>query len=83
MSDFGRVVTVHPRREHVPLPVTEPASVPVTEPEIQPAYFPVPVMPSEKAARRRKLWEGPQPEPMTEPLIEPVHVPEKESPPCR
>ncbi len=83
MSDFGRVVTVHPRREHEPLPVTEPV--------IEPAYVPVPLQPSEKAARRRKLWEGPQPrrnqpgqpEPLTEPVREPVRMPEKESPPCR
>jgi hypothetical protein len=33
----------------------------------------VPERPSERAARRRKLWEGPQPEPMPEP----VKVPEK------
>lgn len=62
--DIGKVVKVHPRREH---------TAPVVEPE--PQIISVPERPSERAARRRKLWEGSLSEPQTEPVKIPVKVP--------
>jgi hypothetical protein len=65
MHDLGKVIRVHPKRGGQGAPE-----------EPQPIYVPVPVLPSEKAARRRKIWEGPKPEsePVTEPEKEPVKV---------
>ena len=54
-----------------PVPVIEPVVKPAIHPEIE--IISVPVRPSERAARRRKLWEGPKPEQVPEP----VKVPEK------
>ena len=61
MHDIGKVIRVHPKRVGQGAPE-----------EPKPIYVPVPVLPSEKAARRRKIWEGPKPEPVTEPEKEPV-----------
>lgn len=35
---------------------------------VVPEIISVPVRPSERAARRRKLWEGPKPEPEKQPI---------------
>jgi hypothetical protein len=39
----------------------------------------VPVRPSERAARRRKLWEGPRPEQEPVPIEQPAQKPERVS----
>ena len=66
LHDIGKVIKVHPKREPQALPAV---------PKPAPLYVPEPVQPSERAARRRKMCEGPIPEP--EPVQVPVEVPEK------
>jgi hypothetical protein len=66
MSHIG-----NPVREDVIIKRTVIVAVPDVE------IVSVPVRPSEQAARRRKIWEGPQPEPEKQPVAVPVRREEK------